>query len=80
MQTFAAMRDTSPLYKQLCELGVSRAYASQIANGHRKPSLALALRLHDAFGVKVGPTADKTDGEIKTLRRASHLLENGSAA
>lgn len=80
MRTCAIMRDTPTLYKQLRDLGISRSYASQIANGHRTPSLALSLRLHERFGVKVGPMVDKTDSEIRTLRRASHLLENGSAA
>ncbi|MCA3699693.1 MAG: helix-turn-helix transcriptional regulator [Brevundimonas sp.] len=41
-----------PTAAQLREkLGLSRGYACDLANGNRKPSLKLALRIEQEFGV-----------------------------
>lgn len=52
---FAAFDGPKDLAAKLREkLGLSAAYASQLANGKREPSLTLAVRIEDALGI---PTA-----------------------
>lgn len=53
----------------LRKLGISKPYAHQLASGSRKPSLAMALRIHDALGAKLGPLETATSAEIAALRR-----------
>lgn len=57
------------LAERLRAIGISQSYASQIVNGRRAPSLALALRIHREIGVKLGPIADASPAEIRTLKR-----------
>jgi hypothetical protein len=49
--------------------GVSAAYARMLRNGDRQPSVALALRLYDATGAKVGPLAGLGKSGIETARQ-----------
>jgi len=48
---------------------VTPAYARMLIAGTRKPSLALALRLYDATGTKVGPLAGRTARDIEAFRK-----------
>lgn len=71
------MLDTNnpSLLKRLRAIGVSASYASEIASGARKPSLALALRIYRETGEQVGLLSGKTKHEIELLARATRLLE-----
>lgn len=68
----------NPLVAQLRGIGVSSPYASQIASGTRKPSLALAIKIWRRLGVQLGPIEGKTDEEIETLEKASELLSGAA--
>jgi transcriptional regulator with XRE-family HTH domain len=52
------------------KLGIARSYVTQMRNG-RAPSMALALRIHDAIGVQLGPIAGATKAEIAALKRVA---------
>lgn len=58
---------TPSLAMQLQQIGVKKSHAYMIAWGKRSPSLSLALRIHREIGIKLGPLAEATDREIKTL-------------
>jgi hypothetical protein len=58
---------TADLYRHLKALGVSAPYASQIAHGAREPGLALAIRIWRRLGLKLGPVAGLTRGQIARL-------------
>jgi len=60
---------TDTLYALLKAIGVSPAYASQIAHGRRVPSLALAIRIYRRTGIKLGPIAKAGRAEIARLER-----------
>jgi hypothetical protein len=49
--------------------GVSAAYARMLRNGDRYPSVALALRLYDATGAKVGPLVGLGKAAIEAARK-----------
>lgn len=49
--------------------GISVPYASQVMSGARPLHRGLALKIWQAFGVKIGPIADATDAEIDVLLR-----------
>jgi hypothetical protein len=68
----------NPLVAQLRGIGVSSPYASQIASGNRKPSLALAIKIWRRLGVQLGPIEGKTGEQIETLARASELLKGAA--
>lgn len=59
----------NPHAQTLIRAGLSKSMAYHVANGIRSISLPLALWLHEQDGIKVGPLADKSSAEIKTLRR-----------
>ncbi len=61
--------EDASLATRLRRIGVSRAYASQIVNGKRAPSMELALRIHSEIGEKLGPLANVADEDIPALRR-----------
>lgn len=50
-------------------MGISLSYASMILNGRREPPVALALRIHSRFGVKLGCLTSASDNDIAALRR-----------
>lgn len=50
-------------------LGTSIPYASQLLNGKRPWTQALAIKLYRATGAKVGPIAEATPREIAVLER-----------
>lgn len=54
---------------RLLELGVPNGYAYDIANGKRKGSLALALRIFRESGLKVGRLTGLNDNEIAVLEK-----------
>lgn len=56
-------------------MGVSPGYASQISNGKRRPSLALAIRIYRSIGAKVGPVANLSKSEIATLEKVGNRSE-----
>lgn len=49
--------------------GISVPYASQILNGLRTPTPALAIRIYRKTGMKLPPIAGATDAEIEVLER-----------
>jgi hypothetical protein len=51
-------------------LSISRTYVTQIRNG-RPPSVAVALRIFRAFGLKMGPLVGASKAEIATLERVA---------
>jgi hypothetical protein len=56
--------------EQIVEAGkVSAAYARMLRSGDRYPSIALALRLFDATGAKVGPLAGLSKAAIEAARQ-----------
>lgn len=57
------------LAAKLREIGISKSYASQIANGRRPPSVPLALDIHEKLELKLGPLAGLQDDEIALLAR-----------
>ena len=62
--------DTAYTPTQLADaVGISTPFAWQIMNGKRKPSQAMALRIHAATGMKLGPIAALADDDIATLAR-----------
>lgn len=65
------MAGTETLYSRLCGMGLSKPYASQIANGHRAPGMKLALRIYKEIGTKLGPLKDATVREIEVAERLS---------
>lgn len=54
--------------KRLQELGVSKPYSHQLASGARTPSPALALRIFDATGWRLGRLKTASDEDIRALR------------
>lgn len=50
--------------------GISTAYASEIVNGKRSPSLSVALFIHQRTGKAFGPIAEMSPEAIDAL---SHL-------
>lgn len=64
---------------RLRRIGVSESYASQIVNGRRRPSLALALRIHRELGERVGLLSSCTDEQIAALARVE-AASKGRAA
>lgn len=61
------------LARKLREVGISESYASLIANGRRKPSDRLAIRIWREAGIKLGPIASATDDEIEVLAKVRGL-------
>jgi transcriptional regulator with XRE-family HTH domain len=57
------------------ELGISKGHASEILRGETAPSQKLALRIFRRFGVKLGPLAHATAGEIKALEQLAAKQE-----
>lgn len=53
--------------ERLC---ISRTYATQLRNG-RAPSVAVALRIFRAFGLKMGPIDGASKSEIAALERVA---------
>ncbi|QIG79965.1 helix-turn-helix domain-containing protein [Stakelama tenebrarum] len=49
--------------------GISVSYASQLLGGTRTPSQALAIRLFDAFGLKLGPLSGLSDCDAASLAK-----------
>lgn len=49
--------------------GISVPYASQILSGVKPLHCGLAIKIWDAFRVKLGPISEATDEEIAVLRR-----------
>lgn len=45
------------------------AYASQLLNGKRTPSRALAFSIFERTGRKFGPLASLSDDDVRTLAR-----------
>lgn len=50
-------------------VGISVPYASQILNGQRDPSRALAITIFRRTGQKLGPIAGASDDDIEMLAR-----------
>lgn len=50
-------------------VGISRAYASQLLSGSRRPTLDLALRIFRATGVRTGDLTDATLADIDAVSR-----------
>lgn len=48
-------------------LSISVPYASQLLSGKRDLPREMAVRIFQATGHKLGPIADATNGQIKTL-------------
>lgn len=65
------MMNASTIYTKLVNMGVSKAYASQIANGKRKPSLAMAIRVFRKIGLKIGPLEGASKRDIEAAERIS---------
>jgi DNA-binding XRE family transcriptional regulator len=59
------------LAQRLQGIGIKKSHAYMIARGDRTPSLPLALKIHDALGLKLGPLADASRAEIKALERVA---------
>lgn len=51
--------------------GISVPYASQIIDGHRRPSLEVALRIYDGTGALFGPLTGLSKREVETARKMS---------
>lgn len=54
---------------RLVGLGVANGYAYDIANGNRKGSITLALRIFRESGLKVGRLTGLSDEEIALLEK-----------
>lgn len=50
-------------------VGVANGYSYDIANGKRRPSADLALRIFKGTGLKFGPVANLSDEEIALLEK-----------
>jgi plasmid maintenance system antidote protein VapI len=50
-------------------IGISVPYASQVLNGVKTPTQAMAIRIFRATGHKLAPIACATDDEIGVLER-----------
>jgi transcriptional regulator with XRE-family HTH domain len=66
---------TTDLAERLVGIGISQSYASQLANSppRRKPSLKLALEIHEKLGVKLGPLQDVSPKDIPALKKYAGL-------
>lgn len=62
------------------EAGISLPYASQIINGHRRPSLTLAIAIFRKTGEKFGPVSGLSDADIATLARLEPAMSSDTAA
>lgn len=60
----------SDLYQGLLGMGITKGYASQLARGERKPSMALAIRIYRAIGAKIGPIENLPKSAIVSLEKA----------
>lgn len=60
---------TEETYAALIQIGVSRSYASQIANGHREPAFELSLRLFRDSGLKIGKLSVASEADINAALR-----------
>jgi len=49
--------------------GVTAAYGRMILAGERKPSLALAIKIYDATGARIGPLEGLSKREVETARK-----------
>ena len=59
-----------PTYNDIAaKAGISRSYACEIVNGKRRPSLATALRIYDATGLRFGQLAGLGKRDIEAARR-----------
>lgn len=63
--------ESPSIYERLVAIGVSKPYASQIANGYRKPSLHLALKIFRETGLKLGPLFGASEDDIASAIRLS---------
>jgi hypothetical protein len=61
------------LARKLREIGISESYASLIANGRRKPSDRMAIRIWREAGIKLGPIEAASDEEIEVLAKVRGL-------
>lgn len=61
------------LAERLRGIGISKSYASQIANGRRKPSDEMAIRIWRQAGIKLGPIQSASDEEIEVLAKVRGL-------
>jgi transcriptional regulator with XRE-family HTH domain len=56
-------------YKELADkAAISQSFATQILDGSRSPSLAIALRIYDATGLQFGILAGVNKETIEDLR------------
>lgn len=81
--------NTEEIYAALIQIGVSRSYASQIANGHREPPLELSLKLFKICGLKIGKLSNAFEADIDAIIRVlgmpseppnSHITDHTGAA
>jgi transcriptional regulator with XRE-family HTH domain len=49
---------------------ISMAFASEIRNGKKFPSLEMAFKIYDATGEKYGPLTHRTRANIEAVRAA----------
>lgn len=54
---------------RLQSVGVANGYSYDIANGRRKPSTKLALRIFRETGLKLGKLTGLSDADIAVLER-----------
>jgi transcriptional regulator with XRE-family HTH domain len=67
------MAKPKSLTAQLHEVGLSQPYASQVANGKRRPGMETALTIYRKLGIALGPLAGKSKADIATLAKAQQI-------
>lgn len=50
-------------------LGCHKSYVSHVTAGRKKLTKPAALKIFSAYGVKMGPIADYSDADCRTLAR-----------
>lgn len=51
------------------QVGISKGYASDLLNGNKKPSAAMAVRIFRATGLRMGPLTNLSDEDIAVAER-----------
>lgn len=69
MCELSAMSSAPTIATLQAETGISKSYASEILNGKRQPSAALAIRIYRATGHRFAPIADLEPERIDMLER-----------
>jgi len=62
-------QDNPPVVERLKGLGISPAYAWQIANEKRVPSIPMALMIYRRIGLAYGPIKGASPDEIDALEK-----------